>query len=76
MMMPIYKKSELVLCQVCPQDYKQTTFKMLVFKTQSGLKSTTDSGNQVTDTYFQNVPSSPASSLTFLQTVSFFVWSL
>ncbi len=30
-MMPTYKNSEIMLCQVCPQDNNQTTFKMLVF---------------------------------------------
>ncbi len=30
-MMPICEKSEFMLCQVCLQDDKQTTFKMLVF---------------------------------------------
>ncbi len=28
-MMPTCKKSEIKHCQVCPQDHKQTTFKML-----------------------------------------------
>ncbi len=30
-MMPICKKSEFMLCQVCEQDDKQTTFKILFF---------------------------------------------
>ncbi len=30
-MMQIGKKSEFVLCQVCPQDDKQTTFKNACF---------------------------------------------
>ncbi len=30
-MVLICKQSEFMLCQVCPQDDKQTTFKMLVF---------------------------------------------
>ncbi len=35
-MMPICKRSEFMLCQVCPQDHKQTTFKMLVFWMEFG----------------------------------------
>ena len=35
-MMLISKKSEFMLCRVCPQDDKQTTFKMLVFSMEFG----------------------------------------
>lgn len=33
-MVLICKKSEFILCQVCPQDDQQTAFTMLVFRTE------------------------------------------
>ncbi len=41
----------------------------MMFQSKSSWK-------QVTDAYFQNLPGSPTSLLTFLQEISFFVQSL